>query len=325
MSLQVIELEKIRENPVALRAVNRQSEEYHGLVASIKEKGFLGAITVREKTEADSGNKFYELVDGLHRFAASKDAGLTKINVDVVEMSDDAVMEAQIMANIHKVETRPIDYSKQLLRILNRNPMMTSSELANKLGKSPQWIDERLNLTKIANEKIQNLINEGKIGLANAYALAKLPPEEMADFVDRAMTEVPDVFIPAVTQRVKEIREAKRKGEDAAPQEFQPVAFLQKLKDLKSELDAGAVADALIAQTGVKNAKDGFLLALRWVLHLDPKSIEAQKSKDDERKSQRDEQRKKKEAERAKKKADKAAEKATEAAKAAEDAAKAIG
>ena len=45
--LKTIPISTIRENPVALRTVNRDTEEYQGLVDSISQKGFLGAITVR--------------------------------------------------------------------------------------------------------------------------------------------------------------------------------------------------------------------------------------------------------------------------------------
>lgn len=317
--LLVIAINAIRENPVALRSVNRESDDYLGLVDSMKNKGFMGAITVRAKADDETGEEYYELVDGLHRFSAAKDAGIEEINVDVVELSDDAVMEAQIMANIHKIETKPVEYSKQLLRILSRNPLMTEAELATKLGKSTQWIKERLGLTKIANADIAALVDEGKIKLANAYALAKLPPEEMGDFVDRAMTQQPDEFVPAVNARVKEIRDAKRKGQDAADAVFQPIAFMQKLKDIKDEMDVNAIGKALIKATGVKSASDGFDLAIKWVLHLDPKSIEAQKAKDDERKRLRGEKKKDRDKIKAEKKADKAKIAADEAAKAAAD------
>jgi len=317
--LAVIAIAAIRENPVALRSVNRESEEYLGLVDSIRNKGFLGAITVRSKKDDETGDEFYELVDGLHRFSAAKDAGIEQINVDVVTLDDDAVMEAQIMANIHKIETKPVEYSKQLLRILSRNPLMTEAELATKLGKSTQWIKERLGLTKITNADIAALVNEGKIKLANAYAMAKLPPEEMADFVDRAMTQAPDEFVPAVNARVKEIRDAKRKGKDAEAAVFQPVAFMQKLKDIKDEMEAGKIAKALIKETGVKTAAEGFDLAIKWVLHLDPKSVEAQKAKDEERKRLKEEKKKQRDAERAQKIAEKKKKEAEEAAKAAAD------
>jgi ParB family chromosome partitioning protein len=322
--LRTVPIAEIRENPVALRTVNRQAEDYLGLVESIRNKGFLGAVTVREKSDPETEESFFELVDGLHRFAAAKDAGLTEINVDIVDLSDSETLEAQIMANIHKVETRPVEYSQQLRRILTQNPLMMEAELASKLGKSTQWIKERLGLTKIQNDEIKALIDEGKIGLANAYALAKLPPEEQADFVDRAMTLPPDEFVPVANKRVKEIREAKRKGEDAKPKEFQPVAFMQKMKEIKDAVDSGDIAKALISDLKIKTPYDAFQMALNWVLHLDPKSVEIQKQKDVERREERAASKKKREAERADKKAEEAKVKAKEAADAAEKAKSAL-
>lgn len=314
--LKKVPISEIRENPVALRTVNRESEEYMGLVDSIRNKGFLGAITVRPKTDEETGVAYFELVDGLHRFCAARDAGIEEINVDVVSLDDDQTLEAQIMANIHKIETRPIEYSRQLTRILSRNPLMTEAELAQKLGKSPQWIAERLGLTKISNKNIETLVNEGKIKLANAYALAKLPPEEMAAFVDRALTLAPDEFLPVVNARIKEIREAKRKGLDAGPAEFSPVAFMQKMKDIKEELAKGDIGKTLCKVAGVKTPEEGFALAVKWVLHLDPKSVEAQQAKDEERKKAREEavqKRAEQKAVKAKEKADKAAAEAAAA------------
>lgn len=312
--LQSIALTDIRENPVALRSVNRQDEGYLGLVESIKSKGFLGAITVRAKQDAETKANYFELVDGLHRFCAAKDAGLNAINVDIVDLNDDQTLEAQIMANIHKIETRPVEYSKQLLRILSRNPLMTELELAQKLGKSAQWIRERLGLTKISNESVAELVNEGKIKLANAYALAKLPPEEMAEFVDRAMTLPPDEFVPAANARIKELRDAKRQGKDASAAEFAPVAFMQKMKDVKDELDKGAIAKSLTV--GLNNAEQGFKMAIQWMLHLDPRSVEVQRAKDEARRKQREEAAKKRLLESADKKAEKAKKAAEEAEKA---------
>ena len=310
----------IRENPVALRAVNRQDEKYLGLVESIKSTGVLNAITVRSKTDEETGQEYFELIDGLHRFCASKDAGQEKIPANVLEMDDAAVLDAQVIANIHKVETKPVEYSRQMLRILAANPMMVESELAAKLSKSTQWVKERLGLTKIIDENIVNLINEGKIILANATTLAKLPPEEMAAFVDRAMTQGAEEFIPACNARLKEIREAKRQGKDAEDAVFQPVAFMQKMKDIKEELDKNEIGKILCQ--GLKTPEEGFAMAVKWALHLDPKSIEAQVAKDEERKKQRAEAKRKKDQEKAEKKAKKAAEAAAEAEAAAKELAK---
>jgi ParB family chromosome partitioning protein len=308
--LKVIPLNAIRENQVALRTVNKQSEDFLGLCESIRQKGFMGAISVREKNDPETGENFYELVDGLHRYTAAKEVGLEEINVDVVSLDDDQVLEAQIMANIHKVETKPVEYSRQLKRILMRNQLMTEAELAEKLGKSTSWIKARLGLNKIDNEEVLKLIDSGDIPLANAYPLAKLPPEELPEFIDRAMTLPPDEFNPIVTGRLKEINDAKRKGKKAEEAEFQPVAFMQKMKDIKAEMEAQEIKPILC--DGLQTPQEGFDMALKWVLHIDPKSVEQQRAEDEERKAARKAAREKKKKEREEKKKAEAAEAAVE-------------
>lgn len=318
--LRKVLISQIRENPVALRTVNRQSEEYLGLVASIREKGFFGAITVRPRVDQETKEEYYELIDGLHRFSAAKDAGISEIGVDVVPLDEDQMLEAQIMANIHKIETRPVEYSQQLKRILARNPLMTESDLAKRLGKSPQWINQRLGLNKIDNTQITELINNGQITLSNAYALAKLPTEEMPNFIDRAITQTPDEFIPLVNARVKEIKDARRQGQDAAKVQFQPVAHLRKLKEVKTELESPEIGPKLVKATKTKTAEAGFLLGIAWILHMDPMSIETQKADFDAREKQKADDAAKKKADREKKKADAAKSKAEFAAKSAANA-----
>jgi len=316
-------LSEIRPNPVALRSVNPESESYLGLVESMKEKGFFGAITVRERVDDETGKKFLELVDGLHRYSAAKDAGIEEINVDVTDFDDDQVLEAQILGNIHRVETRPVEYTKQMLRILARNPLMTEAELSKKLARSLTWVQQRLSLTKIADEKIQSLIDEGKIPLINAYQLAKLPVEEQADFLDRAMTESPETFVPAVKKRAKELKEAARQGKDAAEAVFAPVAHMQKMKDVKAALDDGKLIAALIKKNKVTDSVKAATLAVQWVLHLDPDSVAAQKADFEAKKAAKEEKKKEAAAKRAAKKAEEQKKKADEAAKAAADAAEA--
>lgn len=297
-----VDISMVRENPIAIRGVNRKNEKYLGLVDSMRVRGFMGAITARERIDPETKKPYFELIDGLHRFCAAKDAGLTKIKLDIQNLNDEQVLEAQLMANIHKIETRPHEYSKQLERILVRNPLMTELELANRLGKSLAWIRERLGLISIENEEIQTLVNEGRITLTNAYNLAKLPPNEQADWVDRAMTLPPNEFVPQVAARAKEIKDAKRKGRAAAPAEFQPIAFLRKISELKTELETKQSAKSLIKETAISDPVEAFNLGIKWCLNLDPLSIVAQRIEWDARLQKREEAKKKAKEERARKK-----------------------
>jgi ParB/RepB/Spo0J family partition protein len=307
--VKTIAITEIVPNEVALRGVNKEAEDYQNLMASIKQNGLLNPIVVRPKSV--DGKDFFELVDGLQRFSACCDAGIPEIPVHIMKLSDAQVLEAQVLANVHRIETKPVEYSKQLQKILGCNATMTISELATKLSKSPTWVGERLGLLRL-DKNIGALVDEEKINLSNAYALAKLPPDEQAAFVDRAQTMKPNEFVPLIQQRAKEIREARRQGKKVEAAEFVPIAHLQKVSVLKSELTTPQILPALIKEFGVKNPVDAAMLTLQWVLHLDQKSIEAAQILDEQRKRSREEAKQRRKAEREKQKAADAAKKAVE-------------
>lgn len=306
---KVIQLNQIRENPSALRPVNKKSEKYEGLVDSVRKNGIMNPIVVREVKDRNTGEIYYGLVDGLHRYNAAQDAGLTEVAVNVIDIDEAEVLEAQILANLHKVDTRPVEYTKQLMRILSSNLLMTISELASKLSVNPGWLSERLGLIKL-DEKIANLVDEGKITLSNSYSLARLPFEEQSAYVERAMTMQPKEFIPTVNARVKEIRNAKRQGRDPSAQTFVPVPHMRRIGEINEELEKKAVVRALIAEVKPKTAEDAFMLGLEWVRHMDPLSIEAQKQADADRKAKEEQDK----AERKRKREEEKAEKAREIA-----------
>ncbi len=308
-------LSQIRESKVALRPVNRNTEEYLGLVESIKKLGVLNAITVRKLVDPDTKEEYYSLVDGLHRYTASVDAGKTDIEASILDLNESDTLVAQIAGNIHKIETRPAEYSKQLVRILGLNPMMTMTELASQVGKSVQWLSQRLSLIDLP-EAVGKLVDEGKIVLTNAYALAKLKePAEIENFLERAMTLEPEVFLGQVNTRAKELREARRQGREARAEEFVPQPHLQKVGDIKGELDSLSNLNQILKSKGFSDpthlevAKE----TIKWVLHLDDQSVEKARARFEADQKAKAENKAKRERERAEAKAAKAKEDAEKA------------
>ena len=300
--VRVIAVTSIRENPVALRAVDRESEEFIGLRDSIAEKGILNPISVRERREVlpdGAGTQsYFEIIDGLHRYTAGIEAGLEEFPVLVCDLSDSETLEAQILANVHKIETRPVEYTKQLQRILAQNPTMTLSDLASKLAKSPSWIQQRLGLLKL-EPSIQQLVDDSKIKLYNAYVLAKLPHEEQIHFVDQAMTMTPGEFAPTVQARAKELKDAQRQGRVAtAVGVFIAVPKLRKMADLKLELESGVFGPQLLAREQITEPLAGFQMGVKFAMCLDPVSIVIAKEKFDTQKKAVEEARAKRKAER---------------------------
>jgi ParB/RepB/Spo0J family partition protein len=284
-NLRFVPVAQVRHGTVALREVNKTSEEYQGLLDSVRQVGVLNAVTVREMRDNESGQKFFSLIDGLHRLTAAQDAGLEDIPCHILTMDECAVLEAQLMLNIHKVETRPVEYSRQLGKILAHNTTMTATELSVKLGKSPGWVGQRLGLIKL-DDKIQSLVDDGTINLSNAIAMSKLPVDEQGNFVERAMTMTPGEFTPTVNARAKELRDAKRQGRDPSASEFVAVPHLRKLGEIRNELEHVTIGPVMVREQGLKKPEDIWKAAISWVLTIDPHSVEAARAKHEARKAQ---------------------------------------
>jgi ParB/RepB/Spo0J family partition protein len=290
---RTVETARIQTNP-GLRAVYEDSEQFAGLCRSVAAKGVIQDIEVRERFEEGDPNPYYVVTDGGHRFAAAVKVGLKQLQVKVVERSDDEVEEVQIELNLHKVDTKPIDYTKHLMRMLQRNPLMTKKELADKVNASESFIESRLGLLKLL-EEIQAIVNNGDIPITSAQELANLPKEEQMDWLEDAIAQQPAEFVPAVKERLKDIRKAAREGKAAAPKTFQPVAKVRN----KGEIEA-RFADA--------KGKERDTLA--WVLQLDPETVAQNKADYEAKEAEKKENAAKKKAEREAAKAKEAAEKA---------------
>jgi hypothetical protein len=78
---------------------------------------------------------------------------------------------------IVKIPTKPIDYAKQLAKILKINPHVDVTELARRIEKSEDWVMDRLSLLRLIPE-LQKKVDNLEIDLQSAFALAKLPEAE---------------------------------------------------------------------------------------------------------------------------------------------------
>jgi ParB/RepB/Spo0J family partition protein len=307
-TLLFIPIANIRESEVALRAVNKESEEYQGLVDSVKAQGILNPIVVRPAAGVEGK---YDLIDGLHRFSAAKDVGLDSIPSHVKALNDGEVLVAQIMGNVHKVETKPVQYSRQLVRLMAMNPTLTLGQLATSLAKSTTWVNDRLRLATNLNPKIAGFVDNGEMPLNHAYALAKLPQDEQEHYVDQAMQMPTNEFLPTIEARSREIAKARREGRDPKPQEFAPIAVLKKIKDIQEVINDGNAQESIMTANKVKNKEQAFTAALNWALTLDAGGRELQAQKHQERMAAKEAAKKQRQADRDKAKAD-AAARATE-------------
>lgn len=268
----------VRPNPVALRSVDKDDEEYQNLSDSVGRLGILNALSVREKTDPQSNETYYELIDGLHRYSSAVDNGLTEVPIDIKNVDDATAEEIQLVANLANVKTKASDVTKHLLRMMARYPLMTNEELGEKISQSGSYVAARLGLNKL-DKKIMGLVDGGDINISNAIALSRLPKEEQFEYLDAAQVDQPAQFKPTVDKRVKELAAAAKAGRPAGGPTFAAVAHVRK----KSEIEAR------IAETSDESVK----AVLTWVLSLDAPTVQAaeakwnasQKAKAEERKA----------------------------------------
>lgn len=311
-------IDMIVANPVKLREVNKESTAYLELVESIRKDGVVNPITVRLVPGTDGMPDQYQLVDGLHRLTAARDAGLGALDVQVKELDDTGVLMMQISMNAHTIDTRPVEYTQALKHILASNTFMTLGELGKEIGKSAAWIEQRLSLTNIINDTIKELVNEGKISLVNAYALATLPEEEQSEWVTSAQTDPASEFGSKVSARVRELKAASRQAREAAPIGFVPIAIMRKLGDLKKAPEDSELIAKLATQAG--SIEEAIKIGIQYTLKLDTLSIEEQETAYNDRKAAQEKAKEERSAKRQEAAAAKAAEASEGLADAAEDA-----
>jgi ParB/RepB/Spo0J family partition protein len=264
-----MDIKKIKENPVALRLVNKNSLEYIELKDSIARLGILNAIGITDT---------YTIIDGLHRYSAALDLGLIEIPVVTLSLSESEQLEAQLIANIHHITTTPLEVTKQIHRILAANPLMSLTDISVKLCKSITWVKNRLNLLKLEPSLVK-LVESGTISITNAIALSKLPHKEQLNYKEQATELGSDRFPEIAAQRLKEIKYSQRKGRHPGP--FVPILRVRKIADIKSELETQRVSKQLTI--GMKNIPDAFHLGVQWAVNLDPDSQKLQIAQQEEK------------------------------------------
>jgi len=209
---KLIAIDMLRANSIGLRCPDTNSQYYRQLKRSIKRQGLTTPLLVRSRTDWEGVN-FYEIIDGHHRLQVLKEIGSEVAGCDILQADDLRVLILQLQLNLDKVTDE--DLANGIKRIMTHSMMITLGMMAVDTTIRMSRIENVLGLNRLVSRI--DLVRNGEICLANAYALAKLPPEEQPSWMGRAMCMKPDVFIPACCQKRKEIFNRRRRLVKEAP------------------------------------------------------------------------------------------------------------
>jgi ParB/RepB/Spo0J family partition protein len=140
------------------------------LANSIKTVGLLSPLVVRPI------NGRMELVAGERRYKAAKLAGLTDIDVTVRELSDEQVLEVQLIENLQREGLHELAEAEGYDQLHELGH--SAEEIAEKIGKSKAYVYARMKLLGLCKDA-RSAFYGGKLNASTALLIARIPSESL--------------------------------------------------------------------------------------------------------------------------------------------------
>lgn len=146
------------------------------LAESIKASGVHQPILVRplpgERVPTTERGVTHEIVAGERRYRASLQAGLADIPVLVRDLTDDQVLEVQIVENLQRDDLTALEEAEGFEALQATGA--TVDGIASKIGKSRSYVFARLKLLGLSVE-CKEAMRAGQIDASRALLIARIP------------------------------------------------------------------------------------------------------------------------------------------------------
>lgn len=140
------------------------------LASSIAESGVVQPVVVRTHKNG------YELLAGERRWRAAQLAGLHDIPAILRDDLDEReALVLGLIENLQRESLSPMETARGL-RQLGDSFGLTHEAMSQRVGKSRAYITNFLRLLTL-NDRVQEMVDEGKLSLGHAKVLAGVPPE----------------------------------------------------------------------------------------------------------------------------------------------------
>ncbi len=196
-NINKIDISKILPNKKQPRK-NFDEKEIHELSTSIKNQGLIQPIIVRETSHGS-----YEIIAGERRWRACQLAGLHSVDCMVMSVSEEEVFELALIENIQRENLNVVEEAKAYKNLIQIKKLKLE-DLSTKLGKSTSHISNLIRILEL-DDKIHQMIVEGKISMGHARALVGVPDAlTKAQEIYKKKLSVRDV--EASTSKYKQVR-----------------------------------------------------------------------------------------------------------------------
>ncbi len=165
---------QIRPNPFQPRKdfdSEKAVQAFEDLKASIKAKGLIQPVTVREVDGE------YELIAGERRLRACQELGLDAIPIHILEVDNDVdMMELALIENLQRDNLNPLEEA-EAYQLLAEKYELSHGEIAGNIGKSRAAITNTMRLLKLP-DAVKSALKNLVISAGHARALLGLESEK---------------------------------------------------------------------------------------------------------------------------------------------------
>jgi ParB family chromosome partitioning protein len=155
------------------------------LAESIRTQGVLSPLLVRPVDEHG-----FEIVAGARRYRAAQMAEQGTVPVRIVNLSDAAALEAQLVENLIRAEIHPMEEAQGFRALLDLDePKYSIEQIAPKVRKSPVFVASRLKLADLVPAAVEVFYADA-IGVGHALLLAKLPADQQEAALKACFKEI---------------------------------------------------------------------------------------------------------------------------------------
>lgn len=151
-----------------------------GLAESIRANGVIQPIVVRRVIVNDKDG-FFEIVVGACRVRAATIAKLATIPAIVRSLTDDQVLEIQIVENLQRKDIHPLEEATGYSRLQKLSGMDVPT-IAAKVGKSTSYVYQRMQLDKLI-PAAKKAFREDAITAGHAVLIARLQPDAQKEAI----------------------------------------------------------------------------------------------------------------------------------------------
>jgi ParB family transcriptional regulator, chromosome partitioning protein len=211
-SYRHIPIELLHSNPNNPRK-HFADEDLAELAASIRERGVLQPLVVRQRADSE-----YEIVAGERRWRAAQRAGIHEIPAIIRALSDGEALEIALIENIQRSDLNALEEARGYTQLMNQFAY-TQQQLAEAIGKSRSHIANTMRLLTLP-ESVRALIEGGQLTAGHARALVA--------------AEDPATLAQRIIELGLSVRQAEDLTREAAAKPRQKRAAPEKSADIRA-------------------------------------------------------------------------------------------